>query len=288
MAVCSSHSLFRSDSLITVEVAVKAVLDWYSVYLEGGVSKEKVKNRLLSLYRKHFSLAPILTMSDEALFIFLTFMVYRLDVPVEAEVLNTYNMMELESKDEVEEMTDIREEPTSNNASYIGQVPGVNVTTELETAKKTITPDAKTIEEDVKKISKMQDFFDPMKNNSGKRKSSFLLAFLEHAEKAYLTTKLKTEKDKWANVFKKIYYEKKSRNRYVKDAIADVLSLHYPKTSVIAIRGCTDGEMQNLIDEFFVKAWGAPPGFFFRNRACQYAAMSYLAFRLPDPAQKTH
>ena len=37
-------------------------------------------------------------MSDEALFIFLTFMLYRLNVPVEAEVLNTYNMMELECK----------------------------------------------------------------------------------------------------------------------------------------------------------------------------------------------
>ena len=87
--VCFNHSQhsFLYSSLHELERSMKAALKWYDIRKDGEVTIESVKDFLLSLYQKHYLFPYNLQVSDETMFIFLTFLVHRLHIPVDAEIL---------------------------------------------------------------------------------------------------------------------------------------------------------------------------------------------------------
>ena len=278
MALCPTR--------VNMEAARRDVLAKYDITV---YENQTTKDRLQKLMNQYYPLTPIFIVEDEALYLFLIFLVYQLNLGVKVTYIVAMFMTDVGkvTKDEVEEMTDITdvEFPKFSPANFVVAVIDVNKMAEQDTTKGTEAeedfkfPDANTIIEDVKKISQMKTFFGRLK--SIETMTSCLSVFLQHTEGTYSKEEVETEEAKWSNVFQKIYDKKLSLGKSRKYAIIDVLALHYPETSVDDIKNCKDRDLKDTIELFFVNAWDGPDGFKFRNRSCIIAAMSYLTFYLP-------
>ena len=271
---------------VSMEAARRDVLAKYDITVN---THQTVKDRLQELLNQYYPFTPAFIVEDEALHLFLLFLVYQLNLGVKVTYIAAMYMTDVGkvTKDEVEEMTDITdvEFPKFSPANFAVAVIDVNKMAEQDTGKGTEAeedfkfPDAKTIIEDVKKIAQMKTFFGLIKNIE--TMTLCLSVFLQHTEDTYSKEEAETEEAKWSNVFQKIYDKKLSLGKSRKYAIIDVLALHYPETSVDDLKNCKDRDLKDTSELFFVKAWDGPDGFKFRNRTCIIAAMSYLTFNLP-------
>ena len=141
---------------------------------------------------------------------------------------------------------------------------------------------AKTIENDIRKISQMDKFFDHNEDS----KTSFINKFMEHAEPIYQRCETKSVESKWSNVFLK-NYDAKIPGRDVeiskRGIMADLLRLHFPETPTHVLDGvryCTDLQYKEKVEEFFKATW-KDTDFSFKKRTCVLVAVAYLAYNLP-------
>ena len=88
LALCCSHPRFARPTPMSLDEARRAVLGAFS--LDSNGDKERVRTHLYSLFKQCFPQSLPLFVDDEALHLFLTFMVSQIPIPVlQAPIVNS-------------------------------------------------------------------------------------------------------------------------------------------------------------------------------------------------------
>lgn len=295
---------FNSASLVTLDEAMKAVLEWYEIIVDGEATRESVKGFLQSLYLKHFRFNTYFKVTDENMFLFLTFLVHRLNVPVEAEVISytssNNNMMDVDSvpQEVMSDATDYRVPPSA--PANITNFPTLMVFDEDKIKKelgKEKKAKARLIKEqlyifssdfrkDVWAVSNMEYFFED-EEKIKKKGNRFIRAFLRHVKNIYVLSDNCQVESKWSDVLLEICKHGFPITPKTKvDLAVYVLQLHriVEKSEDRREIIFTEPALKFNVEDSIKYAW-KDPNFYLRSRSCLFITLSYLAYYSPKPAQ---